>query len=61
MPGSPKQQRYFGAVLGRRRAGETEQGDPTEMTDAEVADFARKPPKRHGKRGKRTLRKESRR
>ena len=55
---TPAQQRFFGSALARKRAGEASEDDP-EMTEAQLAESARKP-KRSGKRGKRTLRKERR-
>jgi hypothetical protein len=55
---SEKQRRYFGAALGRKRAGESSPDDP-DMSDEKMADFARKPT-RHAKRGKRTTRRSKR-
>jgi hypothetical protein len=42
---SEKQRRFMGAALGRERAGESLASDP-KMSDAKLADFARKPVKK---------------
>ena len=51
-PKSKAQQKFFGAALGRERAGKSLASDP-KMSDASMADFARNPggpvPKKKGK------------